>query len=201
MPKKKSPEITVFMPPSEECPQVSARRIKTCDLDDDCARVIVEEILAEKLGTIEWTIDFFTTPVTLEIKRKGSKTKTFTWDPSEFSCLREFLDDLRSRLPEFDIVKLREDIQVDLENILRQVRDACIRETVETVEIDRVPSEADLAIEGIRDSLGLTQLRQPSRRLANLRQVDLRRVPRDQRHPNRLARLISKIPELLEVIL
>ena len=201
MAKDDSPEITVFMPPSEECPTVSARKIRSTELDDSCARSVVEEILLEKLGKHDWEIDFFSTPVRLEVKRKNKPPKTYEWDPSDFHCLSEFLDDLRHRLPEPDLAKFSEALQISLEDQLEWIRAACTRTTESIVEIDRMPSEADVAIEGIRDSLGLTGLRAPNRRLANLRKSDLRRVPRAERDIHRLARRVSKIKELIEVIL
>jgi len=190
------------MPPTQECPTISAHKITTSDLNDKCASRIARDILEEALGSKhEWKFDFFTTPVQLEILRRGKLEKFLEWPTSDFPCLSEFLDDIRSGLRESFDTELSDTVESQMANILWRVRGSCIEQTIEVIEIDRMPSEADLVIEGIRDTLGLEGLKQPSRRLARLSRSKLGRwTDPTEKGVVRLAREVMKIAELLEAL-
>ena len=200
MAKDDSPEFTVWMPPSTDCPTIKATEITTSELDDTCARNVVEDIFNEKTGVTSWTFDFITTPVNLEIKRKNRKTQTYTWNPSGFPCLSEFLDDVRSGLVELfnsEFIEIQSD---HVASIIQHVRNTCIWTEKRIIEIDRVPSEADMVIERIRLTLGLEGLKSPSRRVDNLARKDMRRLPKSDRHPTQIARWLKQVQALYEAV-
>lgn len=116
------------------------------------------------------------------------------YDPEDWTCLQEFLDDLRHRLIEFVDTELSEIVEGRVQDILKRERGTrIIADYFEGAEEFRVPSEETLAASWLRDIMGLERDR-PRVSVSNIARTRLRASDSDaKKHRVREARAIIKM--------
>ena len=177
--KRETPQITVEIP----------------HIDEDVREMIGAELVEKYFNE---HLDFDTIGNDVRIIARNPSNGFITLDMS-FTCthwnaLSEFLNDIRHRLVELVRDELLEYVEMHLAS--KQLDGGIaytLQEAQQVIEESRMPSEENLAVSWLRDTLGLEGRERPSVSVSNIARIRLRRSDSDARkHMVRDARAVLK---------
>lgn len=177
MPKDPTPDVTAWIPPTEDCPtpdDLCTRQV----LEDAIERIIIEEIKkgATRTGPVglrELQWDIIIPPVKLELLTPNKRYE-WSWPSEDWPCIQDFFSSVRLRLDELARLDLIEFIEeLDVAFISEQAWNSFIQPRVETIA-ERIRQECEhlSKVEGLSGLVGLergTRARWDLEQLAGLR--------------------------------